>query len=500
MIKLILFLLFLLPIRSVFSQGVDSPESLSRAISQLVSGEIYDNAIWAVRVIDLNTNEVLYTQNERLSLLPASNAKLYTTAALLDQLGPTYRYETPLFTAGPVITGSLRGPVIVRGSGDPSMGGRYAEKDADPLEAMRTWARALREQGIRVIDGDLIGDDDLFDDLTLGLGWSWDDEPYYYSAEISALTFYDNSIRFIMEGQSLGQPARLRWEPLNTAYVDVANRTVSVHSAAKMDEEFMRPRNFNSISVSGEIPDGKIDTTYISVSNPTQYFMHVFRDVLIEEGIAVTGRPMDVDDLAIKPSYDDGRYRQRAVHQSPPLTHIVEVINKESQNLYAELLIRTLGVRFPIQHRDIEPGSAEMGVEAAKNTYVKARIDTSRIQLVDGSGLSRMNLVTAEMTANLLQYMWSHPYATIRQAFYRSLPIGGVDGTLEDRFNRGPAYRNVRAKTGTLTGASSLSGYVTSAAGTPLLFVLMVNNFTEKNSVVRRTQDDIVNLLASYRK
>lgn len=482
------------------AQQNDTPEALGRAINQLVSIDEYKNAIWAVKVVNLQNNDILYERNEQISLMPASGAKLYTTAAALDQLGPTYQFETEIYTNGAVENGVLKGNVFVRGSGDPAIGGRYIKVPTDPVSAMRTWARTLREQGINIIEGDIVGDDDLFDDLLLGYGWSWDDEPYYYSAEISALTFFDNSVRFIMQGMRPGRPATLRWEPFDTPYVDVENQTVSIAAGSRMDEEFERPRNFNTIAVSGDIPQGKIDTTYISVSNPTLYFVHVFREVLIQEGISVTGSPVDVDELSIKPAYNTSSFTKRASHHSPPLADIVEIINKESQNLHAELVIRALGTTFPVDDDDIEPGSAEMGVAAALNTYARAEMDTSRIQLFDGSGLSRMNLVNAEMTANLLRYMWNHPYATVRQAFYGSLPIGGIDGTLEDRFRYGPAHRNVRAKTGTLTSASTLSGYVTTQAGTPLLFVLMCNNYTQKTSVIRRTQDAIVQLLAGYRR
>ena len=496
----VLFLLALFICQPVFSQNIDDPKDISRAISQLVSVPEYDNAIWAVKIIDLNTSETLYSQNEHISLMPASNAKLYTTAAVLDRLSPNFRFETDLYTNGIVEDGVLHGNVFIRGSGDPSLSVRYPSLNVDPIDALRSWARVLRSQGIDVVAGDLVGDDDFFDDLPLGYGWSWDDEPYDYSAEISALAFYDNTVRFIMRGQRPGRPASLHWEPHQTAYVDVVNQTVSAPMGTKMDEEFERPRNFNTITVSGDIPHGKIDTTYISVSNPTAYFMHVFRDVLIEEGIAVTGRVVDVDELSIKPDYTAKTFEKRAVHQSPPVADIVEIINKDSQNLYAEMLLRTLGVHHPVIDDDIDPGTAEMGAAAAMVTYAKAGIDTSRVRLVDGSGLSRMNLITAESTSRLLQYMWSHPYASVRQAYYRSLPVGGVDGTLEDRFRRGPAHRNVRAKTGTLTGVSSLSGYVTTSAGTPILFVLMCNNYLQKNSVIRRTQDEIVRLLAGYRR
>ncbi len=471
-----------------------SREALQARIHELLNDEQYKNANWGVKVIDLATKDVIFARHTNKSMMPASNAKLYTTAAALDLLGPDFRYETILYTDGAVEDGVLNGNLIIRGSGDPTIGDRYAEED--PTLIFRNWATALKDLGIRQITGDIIGDDDLFDDLSLGYGWSWDDEPYYYSAEISALTFYDNSIRFILEGQQEGMPAKLRWDPFNTDYVDVVNRTVTVHPDSSDDIDYSRPRNFNTIEAISEIYPAEIDTSYITVSNPTKYFTHVLREVLVQEGIVVIGRPVDVDDLSIKP--EKRMLEQLLIHRSPPLSEMIVILNKESQNLYAELLIRTLGIHAPVPGLEPDDSSAERGVMSARETYGRALVDTSRIKLLDGSGLSRMNLVTADMTANLLTYMWDHPNRAVQQAYYDSLPIGGVDGTLEDRFRRSPTYRNVRAKTGTLTGASSLSGYVSSAAGTPLLFVIMCNNYTVKTSAVRRTQNALVTLLARY--
>ncbi|MFK7849157.1 MAG: D-alanyl-D-alanine carboxypeptidase/D-alanyl-D-alanine-endopeptidase [Rhodothermales bacterium] len=495
---LLIGLVFLLP--AAFVPAIQAQPTtaalaeLQEKIAKMLGEEQFDNAIWGAKIVNIQSGEVLFEQHAEKSLMPASNAKLYTTAAALDLLGADFRYETVLFSDGPIQNGVLKGNLIIRGSGDPTIGARYV--DGDPALVFRNWARALRNLNITQIEGDIIGDDDLFDDLLLGYGWSWDDEPYYYSAEIGALTFYDNSIRFILEGQHVDEPGKLRWEPFNTSYVDVVNSSITVHPDSSDDIEYSRRRNFNTIEAIGEIYPAEIDTSYITVSNPTKYFTHVLREVLVQEGIVVKGRPVDVDELSIKPKYN--RAEQLLVHRSPPLSEIIVILNKESQNLYAELLIRTIGVLMPVAGKDKETSSAEMGVFSAKETYGRARMDTSLIKLLDGSGLSRMNLVTANMTADLLKYMWNHRDKEVREAYYNSLPIGGIDGTLEDRFRRSPTFRNVRAKTGTLTGASSLSGYVSTAAGTPVLFVLMCNNYTVKTSAVRRTQNAIVTLLARY--
>jgi len=174
--------------------------------------------------------------------------------------------------------------------------------------------------------------------------------------------------------------------------------------------------------------------------------------------------------------------------------------------LYAEMLIKTLGRENPVPgkngepNRDLEMGSAEMGIARALDTFAAAGADTSRIHLRDGSGLSRMNYITAEMTSSILSYMWSHPSERTRSAFLESLPIGGVDGTLETRFKNSLANGIVLAKTGSMTGISSLSGYIPSLGGSALSFVLMCNQYTVPTTLVRDAQDEIVELLATYRK
>jgi D-alanyl-D-alanine carboxypeptidase/D-alanyl-D-alanine-endopeptidase (penicillin-binding protein 4) len=174
------------------------------------------------------------------------------------------------------------------------------------------------------------------------------------------------------------------------------------------------------------------------------------------------------------------------------------VLNKRSQNLYAEQVLRTLAAERPIDDDDLLPGSSEMGVQAAMAAFVAAGIDTTRLQLVDGSGLSRQNLVTPTMTAALLHYMWRHPDDATRDAFIDSLPVGGRDGTLQYRFRNGSARGKVRAKTGTLGNVSALAGYVPSATDRPLAFVLMCNNYTARGRAVRGAQDRVVGLLANY--
>ncbi len=482
---------------TLFAQPAERAQTqLARAIDQVLDADTFANAWWGAMVIDLEDGAVLYQRNARRSFVPASNTKLYTSAAALEQLGPAYHYRTEVYLDGPVEKGVLRGNLIVRGSGDPVIGGRF--NGGDRTATFRAWSDSLRAFGITRIEGDLIGDDDVFDDAPLGYGWSWDDETYWYAAEVGGLAFNDNNVDFALEARKEGQPARVRWEPVNTDYVRVVNATVTTAASARLEEGYDRARGTNTIVLSSRVPEGSTDFESLTVANPTRFFVHVLREVLLEAGLQVAGRPVDVDELSIKPDYAAPRYRRVAVHTSPPLSEIVAVVNKRSQNLYAEQVLRTLGAERPVEDPDLQPGSAEMGLAAAMQTFVRAGIDTSRIQLVDGSGLSRMNLVTPAMTAALLVYMGRHADASVRRAFYDSLPVGGQDGTLEYRFAEGPARGKVRAKTGTLSNVSTLSGYVPGAGGATLAFVLMCNHHTVPSRHVRAAQDRVVALLARY--
>ena len=474
-------------------------DALGRAIDAVLDDDTFSNAHWGALVVDLTTGGVLYRRNEGKSFTPASNTKLYTTAAALDQLGPDYRYRTVLYADGNVVGGVLRGNLIVRGAGDPAIGGRFT--DGDRTATFRAWADSLRARGITRVEGDLIGDDDLFDDTPLGYGWSWDDETYWYAAEVGALSFNDNNVDVAIDGRGVGEPGRVSWEPAGTDYIRVVNRTLTVPASERIDEGYARARGTNTLVLSSRVPAGRTDHESLTITNPTRFFVHVLREVLLAEGVLVEGRPVDVDDLSIRPDYAAPGLRRVASYTAPPLSEIVDVINKRSQNLYAEQVLRTLGAERPVlDDDDLEAGSAAMGVAAAHRTFAAAGVDTSRLQLVDGSGLSRLNFVTPAMTMALLRHMWTHPDAGVRAAFLASLPVGGVDGTLEYRFRDGPARGRVQAKTGTLSNGSALSGYVEAADGTPLAFVLMVNHYTGARSrVAKAAEDRVVALLARHR-
>jgi D-alanyl-D-alanine carboxypeptidase/D-alanyl-D-alanine-endopeptidase (penicillin-binding protein 4) len=237
----------------------------------------------------------------------------------------------------------------------------------------------------------------------------------------------------------------------------------------------------------------------VSITDPTRYVAHVLRDVLVEQGVSVRGEPKDADDLSIKPDVNAVEMRPVATYRSPPLRKIVRTMNHESHNLYAEQLLRTMAVvNAPdTTDEDLKHGSAALGVLAVRSSLAETGIDTSRVFLQGGSGLSRKNLASPRAFVRLLEHVWTEADTTTRSAFTESLPRGGEEGTLEYRFDEGaPAGGRVRAKTGTLTGVSALSGYVETEGGVPLAFSILCNHHMTDSDQVRSAQDAIVNALA----
>ena len=487
------------PLQAQVSDAPAQRPTLAEVVQDAITPEELQNGFWGIQVANAETGTVYYDREGGKRFVPASNVKLYTAAAALDQLGPDYRFVTRLYRQGPVVADTLKGDLLVRGAGDPTIGG-YEQRD-DRLQVFRTWASALKAAGIRHVAGRIIGDDDVHTDAPLGHGWAWDDLPYRYAVELSGLSFGTNLIELTARGRSVGQPARLSWEPLAAGYVNVVNRSETVRHGA--DEEYRRLPGSRTLYVESRLLPGRVQKEELSVGNPTGFYVNVFKEMLRREGISVDGAAVDADRLPENPSYDAPFTRQLARYRSAPLSEIVATTMEESQNLYAEQILRTLGAERPVtsldEPDDPEPGSGAMGVEAALRTFAAAGIDTSRIRLADGSGLSRYDMVTPAMTTALLLYMYRHPDPEVRDAFVEALPVGGRTGTLEYRFRSGPARGNVRAKTGTLSGVSALSGYVTTTRGQPLVFVIMANHYSADSGEARDAMDRIVQALAAGR-
>ncbi|MGC8739828.1 MAG: D-alanyl-D-alanine carboxypeptidase/D-alanyl-D-alanine endopeptidase [Candidatus Sumerlaeaceae bacterium] len=467
---------------------------LAKQLDQLFDAAVWRNAQWGVQVLDLDTSEVLYQRQAEKAFLPASNLKLYTTAAALKLLGANYRYETKIYANGAVKNGTLKGDLVVVGSGDPSISGRY-NPDLPTTAILQRWAKAVRDAGIRRIEGAVIGDDDCFDDQPRAGTWQLDYYQEWYAAESSGLAMNENCWDVtIVPAQRIGAKARLHVD-LPTRYVTFKNEVVTTAPTGKpeddLDIQIQRPLDANEVCLKGEIPsDHAPYKLWGSVHNGTRWTVTLFKEELERQGVRVKGGAIDVDELPDKQGrLSRGPRRLLYTHVSPPLWQLVAIVNKPSQNFYADQFLKTLGwVKYG-------NGSFEGGQKAVKEFLTAAGIDTTSLRMVDGSGLSRQNLVEPRMTVALLAFMaWQPEW----QVYHDSLPIAGVDGTLRKRLKGTPAEGRVYAKTGYIGRVRCLSGYTTTRDKHRLAFSMMVNNYTVETKLANDTQDSATLLLVQF--
>ena len=444
------------------------------AIDEVLADPDLPSAIWGIVVRDARDGRVVLSRNADKNLLPASNLKLFTTAVALDRLGPSFRYTTRLYHLGETrADGTLTGDLVIRGAGDPTFG---SEGHGDPLE---DWAEALFEAGVRRVEGRIVGDDDAFEDARYGEGWDVTHiATEQYAPPAGGLVWGDNLVRIRIEGTAPGQRPRFESDP--EGFATVTGDVVTRSGGGRLDVE--RTLGTDEFVLRGGVPSGYRWTLRVPVANPTLFAVHAFAEALEAAGIDV-GRAerVDVDDTDRKPRYE-GVEPLRA-YVSPTLDEIVERINRESDNLYAEQVFRTIG-----------GGTVERAEDAVEAFVEAAGADGDDLYIADGSGLSRKDMVTPDALAAVLRAMRSHRAAA---SFRRSLPEGGGAGsTLRNRLSGVP----VRAKTGSLLAVRCLAGYVDGPGGTPYVFVLMANNYTTSGGRIAQAQDAIVRALATGRR
>lgn len=495
---IVILILFLINSFAQDKTAVGTYDSLSLATYKTIS-EFWDemddifndptfsNANWGVVIQSLETGEYFYKRNEDKFFVPASNMKLFTTAAGLLLLGEEYKFSTSIFTDGKLDGSILEGNLIVQGKGDPTISGRFHEDNV--YKVFSDWADSLIALGIDEISGNIIGDDNLFDDLGLGRGWSWDYESYWYSAQSSAISFNDNCVDIVLKYDSKKDSLLLYTLPENN-YVAIRNevRLVSKDSVTNIDVN--RQRGSNLITLYGTFRRSTDSLkTVVTVNNPTQFTMVTLHKVLQEKGITVKGYPADIDDLGI--SLDYSALEHLFTYYSPELSEIVKVINKGSHNFYAEQLIKTIGL-------EIEGfGSAQKGIEAAKHIFEEIGLNPENLVMADGSGLSSHNMVTPRQVITLLKYFFNDKLFT---SFYNSLPIAGVDGTLGNRMKNTKAQELVRAKTGYIRAARSLSGYAITGDGEPIVFSMICNNFNVPVKLAENIQDLVCLRITNFKR
>jgi D-alanyl-D-alanine carboxypeptidase/D-alanyl-D-alanine-endopeptidase (penicillin-binding protein 4) len=428
-----------------------------------------------VRTLDGRT---VYTRDAERRQQPASNAKLVTSAAALEVLGPDYRFDTTVHAAGRRVGPVLDGDLYLKGTGDPTV----LAADYDTL------AKGVADAGVRFVRGGLVADDTWFDDVRLGVSWAWDDEPYYYSAQVSALTAapdtdYDAGSIIVRVAPGTGGRAVVTTEP-PTGYVKVVNTAVTGPAGSPDTISVDRVHGTNTFTVTGSIPAGGAPTSeWMAVWEPTGYAAALFRAALGRHGVRVLGPTTRGATPVGAPVV--------AQRQSMPLRELQVPFMKLSNNLHAEILVKAMGRKVS------GAGTWGAGTAAVAAQLRSLGVDPARLSLRDGSGLSRMDQISPAQLATLLTAVRSRPWFA---DWYQALPIAGkadrmVGGTLRNRMRGTTAEGDVHAKTGSLTGVSGLSGYVTTDGGEQWVFSMITNNSIGVN--VKALEDAVAIRLAA---
>ncbi|MCI0525463.1 MAG: D-alanyl-D-alanine carboxypeptidase/D-alanyl-D-alanine-endopeptidase [Acidobacteria bacterium] len=502
------------------STAFNKPETLDELqfrIAELLDQPKFASARWGALIIapaEENAGKVVFERDADKSFMPASNMKLYTSAAALDAFGPDFKIKTSVYATRPASkTGLLRGDLILYGRGDPNLSPRFDSDDpdrynelkpADTITAIERLADQIEAAGIKTVEGDLIGDDSFFAGDLLGQGWEWDDAQFYYGAEVSALTVNDNCVTFtVSPARRAGAPPSIKAQP-QTGYVKIVNNAKTGVSPTENRQTRIgvhRPLNSNTVEFFGTIPRGARDfEVRIAIHDPARFAATLLKEALARRGVRVRGRVQRLDAVArVAKPFDESKLIEVASVESQPLAEMLKVINKQSQNLHTELMLRQLGTLHSdagaLDDYGRPKSTASLGNEVRRQFLRHAGIDVEPLSLRDGSGLARQNLVTPRSTSRLLEFMLTHPDV---KTWRESLVVAGVDGTLERRMRDTAAFNNMRGKTGTLTYVNAMSGYVTTRRGQTLIVSLMGNNYTGPGRDVTAVMDRICVMLAEF--
>lgn len=453
------------------------PAQLETAIEGVISRPQFRRASWGIFVESLSpriSDRALYNLNGDRYFIPASNTKLLTTAAALRALGSDYRIRTSVYDAD-------EGVLRVVGRGDPSL------TDVQ----LKDLAQQLRRQGIRNIKK-LILEDSYLEGNVVHPTWEWEDIQFYYGVSVNSLILNQNAIELTLFPQKSGQPLRVSWsDAIASKQWKIENESMTTEAETPNTVNVMGVLGQPVLRIKGQLPvDANPKILGMAILDPAHNFLQHFRNALALEGITV-------QQASVTSTLSTNQKQELASIESPPLAVLVFETNQESNNLYAEVLLRTLQISAQ-QLPDNSPNrnSADLGLQQLKATLSTLGVDPESYIIVDGSGLSRHNLVSPKAIAQTLQLMAKTPQARV----YRdSLPVAGVSGSLKNRFRNTVAQGNIQAKTGSMTGVSTLSGYLDVPGYQPLVFSVMVNQSEQSLATLRQGIDEIVLLLTRLR-
>ena len=489
------------------NQGALARDNDLRAkIDRILSDPDIEHGFWGIHVVSLKTGGTLYARDPEKLFTPASITKLFTTSAALGLIGPDYRFRTTVETSGIVDKyGRLTGDLVLVGRGDPSLSGRTlpyntrTERKLPPTHVLTDLADQLAKKGVKYIDGDLVADDSYYAFERYGEGWSQDDLVWEVGAPVSALTVNDNVMFVsILPADRPGEKAFVSIDPFAN-YYRIDNRILTTPVGTGNRKIYInREPGSRVLTLWGNIPvDDPGASEGLAIEDPADFAGQLFKTLLEQRGITIYGKGRtkhtelaNLETLSVT-AFASGGGQASTNHQalvlgeydSPPLLQELTVINKVSQNLHAELMLRLLG------REKGTAGTVEGGLEVERGFLAQAGIARDEFALYDGSGMSRLNLVTPEAVTGLLRYISAQPWGA---SFAQTLPVAGRDGSLIDRLKGTSAEGRVSGKTGTLTHVTSLAGYATTLSGEPVAFAIFCNNHKLPTKHVQEFIDKIV--------
>jgi len=503
--RAVIFLLLLLA-----AQLQAAPKkSLEARVNAVLSSPDLGRGFWGIDVVSLASGKVLYQHDAEKLFTPASNTKLFTTAAALELIGPNYQFRTTLETNGAFDKyGRLTGDLVLVGRGDPNLSGRelpyslHTQRNDHPIQVLEELADELVKKGVKYVDGDIVADDSYFAFERYGEGWSQDDLVWADGAPVSALTINDNVVFVnILPADRVGERAFVSITPF-ADYFRIDNRILTTPVGTSRKIYINREPGSTVLTLWGNVPlDDAGANEALAIEDPAEFAAHLFRELLEARGIVVYGRQrtrhtelasLSTFTTTVVASANGGDASPRSMqnqqlvlasYESKPLIEDVRVINKVSQNLHAEILLRLLG------REKGTAGTVEGGLEVLRGFLNKAEVPPDQYVFYDGSGLSRQNLVTPNAVVQLLRYAAAQPWG---DSFRDTLPVAGVDGSLSERFKNGNLQGRVHAKTGALGGVKTLSGYATTDRGEQIAFSILTNNFSLPGKRVTDAIDDVV--------
>jgi D-alanyl-D-alanine carboxypeptidase/D-alanyl-D-alanine-endopeptidase (penicillin-binding protein 4) len=461
------------PVRKAPAPEVATGTTLQERLASLVNGRVASNSEASIQIAEVASGRVVAERNADMPVAPASNMKLFTTGAALDLLGGGFTVRTTVYAlgeAGP--SGVLAGDLKIVGRGDPTIGGRF--HDGDATAVIRQWAADLKRAGIKTVRGNLVLEYGYFDTEYVHPTWPEDQLVNWYEAPVSAFSMQEGCVQVRVLPSAGRAACRVEFQP-PTNYVKLENSCVTGRGLPFIT----RHRNSNTIIVRGGVPARSGPTeVFVTVENPIHYFAAVTAETLAREGVEIEGN------IIMTPRDTRGGWRAVAEH-STPMNILVYVVNKKSQNHYAEQMLKILGAEKK------QNGSFAAGSDVV-TAWLTSRVGVppGQVSMTDGSGMSRNNRASAASFIRLLRYMWDTPW---RQDFVSSMPYtGDPDSKFGNRLRNPPYARQVYAKTGYITGVVGLSGYVHAQSGKIYAFSFLFNRYRVGVYDVYRLQDELL--------